>query len=452
MTSTNEKIILGIDPGTTIMGFGLIKIVKNKMILIQMNELVLNKLDDHYLRLKHIFERTIDLIEKYNPDEISIEAPFFGKNVQSMLKLGRAQGVAMAAGLSKEIPITEYSPKKIKMSITGNGNASKEQVAKMLQSLLNIKELPKNLDSTDGLAAAVCHFYNSNKPKFSSKKYSGWTAFVKNNNERIKKIILSGIYLHIPFCKQACHYCNFHFSTSKKNKDVVIESMIKELEAKSKDNSDIIETIYFGGGTPSILNISEINKFIKIIYKNFKISENIEITLEANPEDLSLDKVKELSLSSVNRLSIGIQSFNDTELKMMNRSHNSNQSKNCIENASRYFDNLSIDLIYGMPNSNLKSWAKNLQMLESWEINHISAYALTVESNTALKKFIEKEIIVALDDQEVYDQYNFMFEKLSLSNYINYELSSFAKEGYFSKKQFILLAWKKIYWYWSVCS
>ena len=187
MTSTNEKIILGIDPGTTIMGFGLIKIVKNKMTLIQMNELVLNKLDDHYLRLKQIFERTIDLIEKYNPDEISIEAPFFGKNVQSMLKLGRAQGVAMAAGLSKEIPITEYSPKKIKMSITGNGNASKEQVAKMLQSLLNIKELPKNLDSTDGLAAAVCHFYNSNKPKSYSKNYSGWTAFVKNNNERIKK-------------------------------------------------------------------------------------------------------------------------------------------------------------------------------------------------------------------------------------------------------------------------
>ena len=187
MTSTNEKIILGIDPGTTIMGFGLIKIVKNKMTLIQMNELVLNKLDDHYLRLKHIFERTIDLIEKYNPDEISIEAPFFGKNVQSMLKLGRAQGVAMAAGLSKEIPITEYSPKKIKMSITGNGNASKEQVAKMLKSLLNIKELPKNLDSTDGLAAAVCHFYNINKPKSSSKNYSGWTAFVKNNNERIKK-------------------------------------------------------------------------------------------------------------------------------------------------------------------------------------------------------------------------------------------------------------------------
>ena len=168
------------------MGFGLIKVTGNKMEFIQMNELVLNKLDDHYLRLKHIFERTIDLIEQYNPDEISIEAPFFGKNVQSMLKLGRAQGVAMAAGLSREIPITEYSPKKIKMAITGNGNASKEQVAKMLQSLLKINELPKNLDSTDGLAAAVCHFYNSGKVTLG-KTYTGWSAFVKQNENRIKK-------------------------------------------------------------------------------------------------------------------------------------------------------------------------------------------------------------------------------------------------------------------------
>jgi len=187
LNNYKEKIILGIDPGTTIMGFGLIKVTGNKMEFIQMNELVLNKLDDHYLRLKHIFERTIDLIEQYNPDEISIEAPFFGKNVQSMLKLGRAQGVAMAAGLSKEIPITEYSPKKIKMAITGNGNASKEQVAKMLQSTLKIKELPKNLDSTDGLAAAVCHFYNGSKSSIKSKIYSGWSAFVKQNQSRLNK-------------------------------------------------------------------------------------------------------------------------------------------------------------------------------------------------------------------------------------------------------------------------
>ncbi|MBP8794076.1 MAG: crossover junction endodeoxyribonuclease RuvC [Lutibacter sp.] len=182
---SSEKIILGIDPGTTIMGFGLIKVVNKKMELIVLNELMLKKYDDHYIKLKLIFERTIQLIETYHPDEIAIEAPFFGKNVQSMLKLGRAQGVAMAAGLSRQVPITEYSPKKIKMAITGNGNASKEQVAKMLQSLLKIKELPQNLDSTDGLAAAVCHFYNSGNTTVD-KNYTGWAAFVKQNEKRVK--------------------------------------------------------------------------------------------------------------------------------------------------------------------------------------------------------------------------------------------------------------------------
>ena len=166
------------------MGFGIIEVANKKMNLIELNELKLTKIKDHYLRLKLIFERTIELIEKFNPDEIAIEAPFFGKNVQSMLKLGRAQGVAMAAGLSRQIPVTEYSPKKIKMAITGNGNASKEQVAKMLQTLLLIKELPKNLDSTDGLAAAVCHFYNSDK-LISDKKYSSWNSFIKNNPNKI---------------------------------------------------------------------------------------------------------------------------------------------------------------------------------------------------------------------------------------------------------------------------
>jgi len=144
----------------------------------------LQKYDDHYLKLKLIFERTVELIDTFNPDEIAIEAPFFGKNVQSMLKLGRAQGVAMAAGLSREIPITEYLPKKIKMAITGNGNASKEQVALMLKSLLNLKTLPKNLDATDGLAAAVCHFYNAGKIT-QGKSYSGWGAFVKQNPKKI---------------------------------------------------------------------------------------------------------------------------------------------------------------------------------------------------------------------------------------------------------------------------
>jgi len=183
---SKETIILGIDPGTTIMGFGIIKVINKNMEFVLLDELLLKKYDDHYLRLKKIFERTIQLIDTYHPDEIAIEAPFFGKNVQSMLKLGRAQGVAMAAGLAREVSITEYAPKKIKMAITGNGNASKEQVAKMLQNLLKLKTLPKNLDSTDGLAAAVCHFYNKDRVVVG-KNYSGWSAFVKQNEKRIKK-------------------------------------------------------------------------------------------------------------------------------------------------------------------------------------------------------------------------------------------------------------------------
>ena len=183
--SLKDKIILGIDPGTTIMGFGLIRVNNQVMELILLHELQLKKYNDHYLKLEKIFNSTIGIIDQFHPDEISIEAPFFGKNVQSMLKLGRAQGVAMAAGLSRQIPITEYSPKKIKMSITGNGNATKEQVAKMLQSLSLIKEIPKNLDATDGLAAAVCHFYNQGRP-YNSKTYTGWKAFISQNPKKIK--------------------------------------------------------------------------------------------------------------------------------------------------------------------------------------------------------------------------------------------------------------------------
>jgi len=179
-----EKIILGIDPGTTIMGFGIIKVVGKKMEFVQMNELLLNKYKDPYVKLRLIFERTLELIDTYNPDELAIEAPFFGKNVQSMLKLGRAQGVAMAAGLSRDIPVTEYLPKKIKMAITGNGSASKEQVALMLKSLLDLKTLPKNLDATDGLAAAVCHFFNSGV-KVGGKNHSGWASFVSQNENRV---------------------------------------------------------------------------------------------------------------------------------------------------------------------------------------------------------------------------------------------------------------------------
>ena len=244
---------------------------------------------------------------------------------------------------------------------------------------------------------------------------------------------MAGLYIHIPFCKKACHYCNFHFSTSLKNRKKIISSMIKEIEIKSNGYEDLIETIYFGGGTPSLLSIIEIDSLIKAVIDNFKISKKPEITLEANPDDLNTSKLKELSNSLINRLSIGIQSFNDQDLKLMNRSHNSFDSINCIDNSLKYFDNISIDLIYGMPNSNLISWEKNLNLALNWDLNHISAYALTVEPKTALEKYIQKEIILPLDEEFVYDQFNLMHDKLSDLNYINYELSSFAKKGYFSK-------------------
>ncbi len=168
------------------MGFGLIQVQGKTMTLIEIDELLLSKYDSHYLRLRKIFEKTLQLIDHFHPDEIAIEAPFYGKNVQSMLKLGRAQGVAMAAGLYRDIPIIEYAPKKIKMAITGNGNASKEQVAGMLQNILKLKTLPDRLDATDGLAAAVCHFYNMNNGTSNDKKYSGWAAFAKQNPGKVK--------------------------------------------------------------------------------------------------------------------------------------------------------------------------------------------------------------------------------------------------------------------------
>lgn len=181
-----DKVVLGIDPGTNIMGYGLIHIKNSKMEMIALGVLHLSKLDDHPLKLKKIFDRTVGLIEEYKPDELSIEAPFFGKNVQSMLKLGRAQGVAIAAALYKNIPIFEYSPKKIKQSITGNGNASKEQVSAMLQSILKFKEKPEYLDASDGLAAAVCHYFQKNTSS-DKKNYTGWKAFLTENPKREAK-------------------------------------------------------------------------------------------------------------------------------------------------------------------------------------------------------------------------------------------------------------------------
>ncbi len=184
ITVATDRIILGIDPGTVIMGYGLVHVKNNKPELLSSGVIKLDKFDDHALRLQKIFERTIGIIDEYHPDELAIEAPFFGKNVQSMLKLGRAQGVAIAAALSKKIPITEYSPKKIKMAITGNGNASKEQVAAMLQQLLKYKNTEEHLDATDALGAAMCHFYQNNIKGGAKKSYTGWKAFLTDNPKR----------------------------------------------------------------------------------------------------------------------------------------------------------------------------------------------------------------------------------------------------------------------------
>lgn len=183
-----ERIILGIDPGTTILGYGIIKVEGKKMTLLAMGVLHLEKYDDHHLKLQKIFERCIELIDGFHPDELAIEAPFFGKNVQSMLKLGRAQGVAIAAAVSRQLPVMEYAPRKIKQSITGNGSASKEQVAAMLRQTLKIpaSDMPAKLDATDGLAAAVCHFYQSNSLVGDGKSYSGWRSFLASNPNRLK--------------------------------------------------------------------------------------------------------------------------------------------------------------------------------------------------------------------------------------------------------------------------
>ena len=182
--AAKERIILGIDPGTTVMGYGIIQVTGNKMELITVGIIKLAKLESHPARLKRIFERVLGLVDEFHPDELAIEAPFFGKNVQSMLKLGRAQGVAMAAGLYRDIPIFEYAPKRIKQAITGRGAATKEQVAAMLESILKTKDLPKQHDATDGLAAAVCHAFQKDNVS-TGKSYSGWASFVKNNPDRL---------------------------------------------------------------------------------------------------------------------------------------------------------------------------------------------------------------------------------------------------------------------------
>ena len=245
---------------------------------------------------------------------------------------------------------------------------------------------------------------------------------------------MAGIYIHIPFCKQACHYCDFHFSTNLRKKQDMVSALQKELLLRKDElKNEEVQTIYFGGGTPSVLEIGEINEIIKTVDENYRVIKHPEITLEANPDDLSIKKIKELSDSPINRLSIGVQSFFDQDLKLMNRAHDAKEADLCLNEAKKYFDNISIDLIYGIPGMTNARWEENINKALSYELPHISSYALTVETKTALKAFIDKGIIPNVDDEVAEEQFNILCTLLEKEGFINYEISNFGKEGYFSK-------------------
>lgn len=252
---------------------------------------------------------------------------------------------------------------------------------------------------------------------------------------------MSGIYIHIPFCRQACHYCDFHFSTSMKKKEEMVLALVKEIQMRKSelldstrsDKDEAVETIYFGGGTPSTLQIADLRLLISEVYDNYKVAENPEITLEANPDDLSEDYLIELSKMGINRLSIGIQSFFEDDLRMMNRAHNSAEAKKCLETTTKYFDNISLDLIYGIPGMSNEKWQKNIETALSFGIPHISSYALTVEPKTALNKLIQTGKIAKPKDETAETHFQILVETLEKNGFIHYELSNFGKENYFSK-------------------
>ena len=250
---------------------------------------------------------------------------------------------------------------------------------------------------------------------------------------------MAGIYLHIPFCKQACFYCDFHFSTSLQKKDELVSCMVKELEIRKDELADEqIETIYFGGGTPSLLSADEIETLLDVIHKNYKVIDNPEITLEANPDDLSIRKqsrtiFETYKSAGINRLSIGVQSFFEEDLKSMNRAHNSKEAKECLSEATRYFDNITIDLIYGVPNMTNERWRENLQIAFDFGINHISSYALTVEPQTALHSFIRNGKYPAPDETVAKNHFDILVEETAKNGFVHYEISNFGKPDFFSK-------------------
>ena len=246
---------------------------------------------------------------------------------------------------------------------------------------------------------------------------------------------MASIYIHIPYCKQQCTYCNFHFRIVQNDKEEMLKSIKKEIKLRqSYLNGASISSIYFGGGTPSILNKEEIKSLIHTLYDNFRIDHDAEITLECNPDDLNTKKLLELKKIGINRLSIGIQSFDDADLKFMNRSHNAKEALNCIQFAKESgFDNITIDLIYGLPNQSNENWKKNLARMLSLDIQHFSAYSLTVEPKTKLKHLIDKKLVTPLDDKITVEHFNTLVEIANENNFIHYEISNFGKEGFISK-------------------
>lgn len=243
------------------------------------------------------------------------------------------------------------------------------------------------------------------------------------------------IYIHIPFCKQKCSYCNFHFSTSLNFKDEMLDAMKKEIFLRKDElQNKNIQSLYFGGGTPSVLSADEIKSLIDEVLRYFDFKNDIEITLEANPDDLDKNFLKGLSDSPVNRLSIGTQSFFDEDLKLMNRAHNASEAEGSIKRAQDFgFENLSIDLIYGSPTSNLEIWKENLNKTVALEIPHISSYALTVEPKTALENWVAKGKVLNPKEEEQNREFYYMIDFLKDHGFEHYEVSNFAKEGFYSR-------------------
>lgn len=246
---------------------------------------------------------------------------------------------------------------------------------------------------------------------------------------------MSGIYIHIPFCRQACHYCNFHFSTSLKNKKPFLKVLLKEIKLQRDYlGNEKIQTIYFGGGTPSLLTKNEILFIIDELHKYHEIEPWAEITLEANPDDLSVEKIKELKQTPVNRLSIGIQSFFDEDLKFMNRTHNAEEAIRSVKaSQDEGFENITIDLIYGTPTLTNENWEQNLSKTFSFNVPHVSCYGLIVEPKTALHSFIKKGKIAPLDEQKTAMQFEIVMRRMKTENFIHYEICNFCKEGFYSQ-------------------